>query len=54
MTRRSQQQCCLPQQCSGLVHIGQGNCLFFPVKKEKEKEEEEEEENEEKVEEKDK
>ena len=43
--RRSQLQCCLPQQCSGVVHVGQGNCFFFfPVKKEEKEEEEQVEE----------
>ena len=42
--RRSQLQCSLPQQCSRVVLMGQGNC-FFPVNKEEEEEEKVEEEN---------
>ena len=41
--RRLQLQCHLPQQCSRVVLVCQGNC-FFPLHKEGEKEEEEEEE----------
>ena len=44
-SRRSELQRSVPQQCSRVVHVGQGNC-FFPVnEEEKEEEEEEQEEN---------
>ena len=44
--RRSQLQCSLPQQCSGVVHEGQGNCFFFfPVNKGNSKEKEENKQN---------
>ena len=45
--RRLHLQCHLPQQCSRVVLMDQGNC-FFPVHKEGGKEEEEKENNKEK------
>ena len=39
--RKSQLQCSLPQQCTRVVLMVQGNCLFPVNKEEKEQEEEE-------------
>ena len=35
-TTRLQLQCCLLQQCSGVVHMGQGNCFLFFSSEERE------------------